>query len=237
MKYQEIYFPTIDSTNLYIKKHYKELNNFTFVSTSFQTSGKGRNDHIWLSNKDENILFSLLIKDKEIINKGSLLSLVTATSISEVLERNKFNNVYIKWPNDIYINSKKVSGILLESQLPKFIVIGIGLNVNQNEFDNEFKVEPTSLYLEKKKEININNLKKELYENLINNVLNCSDINKYISYFNNHNYLLNKEISFIYENKNRVGKVIGVDNNFNLIVNSNNENIYLNSGEVNIIVY
>ena len=76
MKYQEIYFPTIDSTNLYIKKHYKELNNFTFVSTSFQTSGKGRNDHIWLSNKDENILFSLLIKDKEIERRNQCKQLL-----------------------------------------------------------------------------------------------------------------------------------------------------------------
>ena len=234
MKYQEICFSEIDSTNLYIKKHYKELNNFSVVSSLFQTKGKGRNNHIWDSNPGENLLCSVLIKDKDIISKGGLISLITACSISNYLEKNKFSNVNIKWPNDIYINNKKIAGILLESQIPEYVVIGIGLNVNQKEFIGDYHTSPTSLYLEKKDKYELDKIKGELLDLLIDNLIK-GDIDKKIEYFNLHNYLLNKKIRFIFNSTKYEGIVLGINNDFSLKVEISGEILNLNSGEVEIV--
>ena len=234
MKYQEISFSEIDSTNLYIKKHYKELNNFSVVSSLFQTKGKGRNNHIWDSHPGDNLLCSILIKDKDIINLGGILSLITACTISKYLEKNKFSNVNIKWPNDIYINNNKVAGILLESQIPEYVVIGIGLNVNQKEFTGDYHTSPTSLYLEKKDKYELNKIKEELLDLLIENLIK-GDIDKKIEYFNSHNYLLNKKIKFIINNTKFEGIVLGINNDFSLKVEARGEIINLNSGEVELV--
>lgn len=234
MKYQEIHFPVIDSTNLYVKKHYKELDNFTFVSSLYQTKGKGRNKHLWYSNPGDNLLCSILIKDKDIISKGGLISLITACTISNYLEKNKFSNVNIKWPNDIYINNKKVAGILLESQIPEYVVIGVGLNVNQKEFTGDYHISPTSLYLEKKDKYELNKIKEELLDLLIDNLIK-GDIDKKIEYFNLHNYLLNKKIKFIINNTKFEGIVLEINNDFSLKVEVSGEIINLDSGEVEIV--
>ena len=80
-----IHFETIDSTNTYLKENYEKLDNFTFVSADFQSAGRGRNNRNWKSEKGENLLFSLLIKDKALIDKFSSLSVISAFSIIKAL--------------------------------------------------------------------------------------------------------------------------------------------------------
>ena len=237
MKYKEIHFDNIDSTNIYLKNHYQELDNFCIVSSDFQFLGRGRNDHKWLSNKGDNLLFSLLIKNKDIIKNGPIISLISAVSLNQLLEKKDFKDSKIKWPNDIFIGNKKVAGILLESKLPEYIIIGIGLNVNQKRFIGKYNNTPTSLYLEKRSKIDISLFKKELYELLINNLLKLSNRKEfYFNYFNNHNYLLSKRINYIMNNEEKSGQVIGIDKDFNLIIKNKKEIIHLNSGEVNIMI-
>ena len=74
--FNKIYFEEIDSTSIYLKKNYKKLDHFTVVFSSMQTKGHGRLGRLWSSNKNENLLFSILIKDKNIINKYETLSLI-----------------------------------------------------------------------------------------------------------------------------------------------------------------
>ena len=235
MNYKEIYFEEIDSTNKYIKNHYLDLDNYTFVTTSYQTEGKGRNKRIWKSNKGENLLFSLLIKDKNLTQLGGYLSLVTSVSVAQVIERYGINNVSIKWPNDINVNDKKVCGILLEGQVPDYLAIGIGINVNQKVFDGEYHISPTSLALESGKNVNLNDFKRDLHENLIKNISNIVSLKQtFLNYFNSHNYLKNKIISFIYNNQELTGSVLSVSDDFSLLIDSNNGVIKVNSGEVHI---
>ena len=141
MSYKTIDFDVIDSTNLYLKQNYQNEDNFTFVSALFQNKGKGRNVRKWQSTSGDNLLFSLLIKDKNILKNYQCLSMLTATAIFKVLKSLSIENVSIKWPNDVYVNDKKICGILLEgisydNEL-KAIVIGVGLNVNENSFNND----------------------------------------------------------------------------------------------------
>ena len=233
--YKEIYFSEIDSTNKYLKIHENSLENFTFVRSDYQTLGKGRNERIWNSNKGDNLLFPLLIKDAHLVSKGGLLSLIASISIAQFLEQQNLKDIWVKWPNDVYVGDKKICGILLEGQVPNYVIIGIGLNVNQIDFIGEYRTTPTSIKKELGKNINIGSIKDEIYSLLINNLNNLeTGFNGYLNYFNNHNYLNNKEVSFIKDNMKLVGKVIGIDENYNLIIESNNQKYRISSGEITI---
>ena len=238
MNFKEIYFSNIDSTNTYLKNHFFELKNFSIVRADFQTSGHGRNKRNWVSEKGKNLLFSILIKDKNIKENGGFLSLVTAISLCESIEK-CFPNIskpMIKWPNDIYINDKKVCGILLESNLSEYIVIGIGLNVNQKSFIGEYRKDPTSLYIETGKEIQLEVIKEKLYHTLIDNLENVNlRKNEFLNYYSNHDYLLNKDVKFTKDNKTLSGIVKGADESFNIIIESNGEQLHISSGEINLI--
>ena len=147
MNHKEIHFESIDSTNSYLKSHYEELDDFTIVSTDYQSEGRGRGEHKWTSSKGENLLFSILIKDEKIRNQYKSLPLIAGFLIANYLERELDLKPMIKWPNDIYIDGKKISGLLCEGDISKFIVIGIGINVNQTEFNGLYSRFPTSIAL------------------------------------------------------------------------------------------
>ena len=233
MVYIEKHFASIDSTNKYLKEHHNDIDNFYIVSTDYQTQGRGRNDRIWYANKGENLMFSILIKEQEYIKLGGYLSLITAYTIASILEsKYSVTNVSIKWPNDVYIGEQKVCGILLEGEVPNYIVIGVGLNVNQVEFNDHYRISPTSIKLILNKDININILKEDIYVALIDNIVH-SYKNKYNEYFRQQNYLKSKHISFISNNMKLSGEVIDIDDDFALKIKVNDKEIIINSGEIN----
>ena len=234
MNYHYLHFDEIDSTNNYLKNSYPLLNNFTFVSTDYQSKGKGRNDRVWLSNKDDNLMFSFLIKDKSLLEISTLLSMMTAVELSKLLESYGLNNVSIKWPNDVLVNDKKICGILLEGQLPNYVVIGVGLNVNQKEFPDGLRREPTSLANELNKDIDITLLREKLFNNIVHNFNNVNK-NEYLSYFNTHNYLLHKRVRANINQQDFIGEVVGVDSNFNLQILSHDLLLHIDSGEIEIL--
>lgn len=224
-----LHFQEIDSTSTYLKRNYENLPNLTFVSASFQTNGHGRYDRKWISNKEEDLLFSLLIKDKKYIDDFSSLSIKSAVAIIKVLEDiYKIDNVSLKWPNDVFINDKKVCGILLESisndNNIDCLIVGIGLNVNSSDFKGDFRICPTSLQEVMKKPLEIDLLKKHAYESLIDQL----DNNDYLEFVRKHNYLKGKTV---YSN---VGKITvkDIDDNNNLVAEKDNQIIHLNTGEI-----
>lgn len=230
--YKSLYFDELESTNKYLKENYNLLPNFTFVSTSYQSKGKGREERIWNANKGENLLFSLLLKNPKFVSKGGYMSLIASYSVANILEKKyHLNNVEIKWPNDIYVNDKKICGILLEGNIPNYLIIGIGLNVNQENFDGEYRKTPTSISLEKKEKINLEILKEAIYDALFMDITFEKDC---IRYFNSHNYLGNKMVKV----NDVIGQVTGVDDKYNLIIKDQNNMTHLiSSGEIEIIQY
>lgn len=230
MDYYYLHFDEIDSTNTYLKKHYQKLDNFTFVSTDYQSQGKGRNDRVWQSKKGENLMFSLLIKDENIQSMFPYLSMAAAVEVAKVLEKYGLNNVSIKWPNDVLVGDRKICGILLEGQLPDYIVIGVGLNVNQKDFPSDLRRPATSMANELNKVIDIKELKKEIFASLTKNLAKC-DKDGYLAYINSHNYLLYKAVC---ANIDITGTVIGIDNDFALVINHNGKPVHISSGEIEI---
>ncbi|MDD2574974.1 MAG: biotin--[acetyl-CoA-carboxylase] ligase [Acholeplasmataceae bacterium] len=133
----DLYFKTLSSTSDYLKENYQDFPSFTFVQTGYQTNGRGQFDRKWSSNERENLLFSFLIKDIE-INRIDNIKKTVLSSIIETLKTFKIQATY-KPPNDLYVNGKKICGILIENlfelNVCHYVVIGIGLNVNQTKFE------------------------------------------------------------------------------------------------------
>ena len=227
MQYHLIHFEEIDSS-------YKLLDNFTFASADYQSKGKGRNDRVWESAKGLNLMFSFLIKNDELIQRSTTLSIFTALEIVDLLEKYNIQNVSVKWPNDVLIGDKKVCGILLEGQLPDYVVIGVGLNVNQKEFSEGLRRPATSLSLELKQDINLEELKTRLFTNIVKN-FSTLNIERYLENFKNHNYLLNKRVRVSVNNQLFIGEVVGIDDNFCLQILSRDMLLHIDSGEIEIL--
>lgn len=132
----------IDSTNTYLQsianKH--DSHEGLVVVAKSQTVGKGQRGNLWQTEQGKNLTFSLLLKPNIKIDEQFLLSQLVALGIADLLKTLTSLSVQIKWPNDIFLNGKKVAGILIEntltSQLIGNCIVGIGLNVNQEHFDN-----------------------------------------------------------------------------------------------------
>ena len=236
MNINELYFPIIDSTNTYLKNHYVELDNFTIVRSDYQTSGHGRENRVWYSPNGNNLLFSILIKNQKLVEHGGLLSLIAACSICESIS--KYSNgrlrPLIKWPNDIYIDDKKVCGILLEGNVPDYIIIGIGLNANQKVFADEYRIPPTSLSLLLKEDVDFENIKNVIYMDLLTNLDNVDTLREeFIKYYKEHDYLKGKHIEIMVNHKMIKGIVKDIDQSFNLIIDDENNNEHIiSSGEI-----
>ena len=234
MDYHLLHFKEIDSTNNYLKNSYPLLSDFTFASTDYQSRGKGRNDRVWSSEPGENLMFSFLIKNEELLKKFTILSILTGVEVAREIEKYGIDNVSIKWPNDVLVNDKKVCGILLEGQIPNYLVIGVGLNVNQKAFPDGLRRPATSLSLELENDVNIDELKERLFSNIVNNFTNIKE-NEYVEYFRKHNYLQNKRVRVVINNEIFIGEVVGIDDSFCLQVLSSDMLLHIDSGEIEIL--
>ena len=133
----------IDSTNRFLKElsAQESCENFTVVSTELQTEGKGQRGSGWVSELGKNLTFSVLYNQRvEGITSLFTLNIIIALSIVEALKSVSNLNFVIKWPNDILSENKKIGGILIENTFKNSSevqsIIGIGLNVNQSQFEN-----------------------------------------------------------------------------------------------------
>lgn len=134
----------VDSTNKYAQNLIKQGNILegTVISTNFQLKGKGHGTNKWISNRNENLLFSIILFPKFLTaDKQFTLHKISALTLTNVLKKlsNNWEDFKIKWPNDIYFKNKKLAGVLTENSISgntiSSSIIGIGLNVNQKEFD------------------------------------------------------------------------------------------------------
>lgn len=140
--FELIRIPETDSTNNAIRQYELSTDKeFLVVSTEYQTQGKGQRGNVWESERGKNLLFSLSFHPTFLpAQQQFLLSQIISLSILDVFRR-YIRRFSIKWPNDIYWRDKKVGGILIENDLTgdhiARCVIGVGLNINQTEFQSD----------------------------------------------------------------------------------------------------
>jgi len=142
----------------------------TVVLAEKQTSGKGRKDRVWYSAPDSNLTFSILLtKDKFLTSNSSLINFAASLSVAFSIENLYQLKTELKWPNDVLLEGKKTSGILIEAtsqgnKIERF-VIGIGINVNQPSFQGTFNYPPTSI----RNELGRNVEREKLLAEILNN--------------------------------------------------------------------
>lgn len=151
-KHDIIWLDKVDSTNEYARINIERLDNLSVIVTDEQTCGRGQGDHRWHSEKGKNLLFSIVLKNPDVMaSSQKIISDITADSVVKLLEAHGIA-AWIKPPNDIWVEDKKICGILIEHSLRgnriSWSIIGIGLNVNQTVFPTDLP-NPTSIASEK----------------------------------------------------------------------------------------
>ncbi|MCK9781715.1 MULTISPECIES: bifunctional biotin--[acetyl-CoA-carboxylase] ligase/biotin operon repressor BirA [Enterobacterales] len=137
--------PVIDSTNQYLIQRISELKSGDVCIAEYQSAGRGRRGRQWISPFGRNLYLSMYWKLDQGPAAAIGLSLVVGVIMAEVLQKLGADGVKVKWPNDLYLNDKKLSGILVEltgkTGDVAHIVTGIGINIamskNQNEAINQ----------------------------------------------------------------------------------------------------
>ena len=152
------HYKIIDSTQLEIHRRIEQNNieNGLVIMADKQTNGKGTHGRIWHTDEGNNIAFSLYVETNCVYQKLDGITIEIAKTILNVFKKVYHIDLQIKEPNDIVYNRKKIGGILTEAKVlkdkVKYLVIGIGINTNKQEFSEDIKEIATSI----KKEFNIN---------------------------------------------------------------------------------
>ena len=212
----------ITSTNTWSKENIEILDDKTIVSANCQSKGRGRFVRKWVSDNPENIYMSFILKPKcDDFSKLSLANLTQylALSLAKILEEYGIQPK-IKWPNDILVNNKKISGILAELVIKNGnflgLVLGLGLNLNMKEEELKQIDKPaTSLNLETKQQFSKDEILQKIidkffanYDNFLKNGFK-SIREEYLKYF----FLMNENVKINLEFKFVEGKIIDVNEN------------------------
>ena len=186
MEFKVVHIEETDSTNRWLKDYSAtQPVEDMVVCADYQTAGKGCGANTWESERGKNLTFSMLIHPKAIpANQQFHITEIVSVALCKTLQPYIYNKVEIKWPNDIYVDDKKICGILIENRLQgaeiKDCIIGIGLNVNQTVFKSDAP-NPVSIRQLTGKEIDLNELLKaflDCFDKECNNKTTCFEYRK-----------------------------------------------------------
>ncbi len=208
------YLDEVDSTNEYAKKILNDATDGTVVLADIQTAGKGRLDRKWYSPEGGLYLSIILVPEKQL-----LIPVLAGVAICET-----FNNIYdillgIKWPNDIFLNDKKIAGVLVEV-IDTAVILGIGINLNIKEFPEELKEIAGSIFLETKKKLNRMMVFNDLCREIDNyyQMLKDNKTNELLQKWRNYTIMFGKTVQI--ETPERVikGRAIDIAGNGALVL-------------------
>ncbi|MFT5595607.1 MAG: BirA family biotin operon repressor/biotin-[acetyl-CoA-carboxylase] ligase [Flammeovirgaceae bacterium] len=214
---------SVDSTSNYIAKAIDAGNYLwgTAILAHFQTNGRGQRAALWQSDNGQNLTFSFALPLSD-FDSRAYFSVSRAISLSILKTVNTFlsGDVRIKWPNDILVDQKKISGMLIENKLRNnpAAICGIGLNINQTEFPNLPHV--TSLKLLTGEEFDKQCVLEELLVNLNLewDVLSKGDFRDQKSRYESELFGLNQVIQFEENGFKSEGQIIGTTEDGRLLV-------------------
>lgn len=214
---KKIYFNSLESSNDYLKEQYNNLCDEDVIIAINQTKGRGRLNRTWISNDD--LTFSILFKNPNINHH-------LIAPIAILLALKNYNIISkIKWPNDIYVENKKICGILEETVYfdNKYMcnIVGFGIN-----FTEKLNIESTFLnkYLIYDKDAFLN-MVLDKYK-----ILLTVSTDKLLKIYKDNNLVLGKNIEY----RNRLYKISGFTINGEIIIISENNKVVLSPNEIDI---
>ncbi|MCM4155919.1 biotin--[acetyl-CoA-carboxylase] ligase [Gramella sp. AN32] len=205
----------IDSTNSFVRKFYAGNQNFqpVCVVAEEQTKGRGQFHSTWESEKGKNLTFSILYPLNQLkISHYFLLSSIVSIAVLKALEDLQIPNLSVKWPNDIMSANYKIGGILIENIIQADIiaasVIGIGLNVNQTDFEK--LPNASSLRNMVSAEFNLDHVLEKIISSISELLEKIKEINsdEIITQYERQMFRINKVSAFELQNGVRISGMI-----------------------------
>ncbi|MEG0570648.1 MAG: biotin--[acetyl-CoA-carboxylase] ligase [Oscillospiraceae bacterium] len=237
-------FAELDSTNAYAKIKAVTIDSHgSVIIANEQTNGKGRLGRSFYSPKNTGIYMSVILKDKLStlrVEQSLLITSAVAVAVTRAIQKVIGVKPQIKWVNDIYIEGKKVCGILTEASINfetgkfDYIVVGIGINVATQDFPQNICERATSLsqFVDKK------NLRSKIIAAILNflePIIDNIENKDFIDEYKKKSLVLNRDIVIIKGGTKTLAHVEGIDDNCCLIVKTADQKLHtLNSGEVSV---
>ncbi len=228
---------SIDSTNTEAKR--RSLNEETYpllLVANEQTEGRGRSNKSFYSPKDSGLYMTLMIKPKLKVWDAQLITVAVANVVCRSIESISNIKPMIKWVNDIYIDDKKVGGILtemtsdFESMEIQQLIIGVGINISTTLFPKELQSIANSLH---DTTIKRNQLCALIANGIMSGDLLCNK-EEIIHEYKQRSIVLGNVVMFEKDGIMMEGIAEDIDLDGNLIINVNNKLISLNSGEISV---
>lgn len=213
----------------------------TIVIAKKQTQGRGRMGRSFISSSENGLYMTLLLRPRVKITECIDMTVIAAVSVSEAIEKITNKKCSVKWVNDVYVDNKKVSGILTEAScdfstgLLDYAIVGIGVNVSEPEggFDASIKDIACALY-EKDAPCGVKNeLCAEIVNRFFHYYENMADkcyMEKYRAYSN----IIGKSVDVYRGNEVISGVCVDIDDCANLVVESDGRIIRFNSGDARV---
>lgn len=228
-------YDEVSSTNLAAKEKNNMPDGTVFVA-DMQSSGRGRLGRVWESAKGEGLWFSVLLKPDMTPEHVSLITLIAGLAVCETLG----SGYFIKWPNDIVTDGKKICGILTELSAEidhvEYVVCGIGINVNNAEFSEELREKATSLL--------IKTGKKYIRNHLLADILNCFEVlydelvkngfSSIIERYKKKCITIGKQVSVMGKACPVIGLARDITESGALVISCGGKRLEVNSGEVSV---
>ena len=238
------YFERVDSTNTFAKKILMEGESYPdIIIANEQEQGRGRLGREFYSPKGTGIYCSFILDPFIKIENSILVTVAASVAVSRAIEKVTKKDTRIKWINDIYIDDKKVCGILteavtdFETGIIGKIILGIGINFNtpSESFPDEITDRASSVFMDDTLGVTRNQLIAQLIIE-IDECMNDIENDEIIRYYRNKSLVLGKmlEITYFGQEKPIQGKAVDIDRNGFLIIETKNGLLTLNSGEVSI---
>ncbi len=235
----------LESTNSMLKLEAEDgVEEGRVVVAEHQTKGRGRRGKSFFSPENTGIYMSILLRPKLSAYESLSITTCAAVAVAKAIELNSDKKAKIKWVNDIFINEKKVSGILTEASIDleggglKYAILGIGINVfSPNKgFPEELEDISTSVFGQQD---HSSELRSKLIADILDTFMDYyKDIEKksFLEEYRNRSLILGKEINVIKGPDNTAKAVaLDIDEDFHLKVRYESGEIeYLNSGEVSV---
>lgn len=236
-------FQETDSTNERLKEILKnEKDSKIAVIANSQSNGKGRNGRSFVSPKGTGVYFSISYEISGQEKNFDLISSFAALAVWDTLYYLFNIKSSIKWPNDIIFENKKLCGILCEivsdkNGKPSYVVVGIGLNLEKQEFPDELNQTAGSVADFYSGKIDHNEVVIDIINNLDRyilrrNVLNIEKTDLFIKLLKERSCIINNDVMVQTGTESFVGKVLDIAKNGHLIVSKNSEAVELSAGEV-----
>ncbi len=229
------------STNALVRECATECDEGLVIIAGEQTAGRGRMGRAFFSPGNSGVYMSLLLKPQIKPQDAIHITTAAAVSVCRALESMGIANPKIKWVNDIFINNRKVCGILTESSFDaqknmlNYAVLGVGVNIYQSEegFPEEIQNIAGAVFEERK--VNLRNEFIAAFLNEFFGFYNELSLKKYLTEYKEKSFVLGKAITVIQNEKTESARAIDIDENCNLVVEMSDGTVKkLYSGEISV---